>query len=187
MTNELPYEFDLHWDVKNMTDVEQIATGKPHRSAATPSDLVEMFKSLDMDVPECLNNVVDRWVIITKVSDGGINTAGKLGKVSKYDIKAEKYIVEFENGWQGWYTRAEFIFEGDEEEISPDKVRELILDHVKGLVGAFLYYDRKDDEDLCLYMIEKAVKDGVITAGKIGTEFNIEFNKAITTAIEELE
>lgn len=186
MTNELPYEFDLHWDVKNMTDVEQIATGKPHRSAATPSDLVEMFKSLDMDVPECLNNVVDRWVIITKVSDGGINTAGKLGKVSKYDIKAEKYIVEFENGWQGWYTRAEFIFEGDEEEISAEEMGALILCNVKDLVGAFMYDDRKDDEELCLYDIEKAVRDGAISLNEITNTFTEELHSRIKQAIEEL-
>ena len=133
-----------------------------------------------------IENLDGKWVTITKVSDGGINTAGKTGVVNKYDLAAEKYNIEFENGWWGWYTRDEFILEEDEEEISPDEVRELILGHVKDLVGAFLYYDRKDDEELCLYDIEKAVRDGVITAGEIGIEFNTEVNKAITKAIKEL-
>ena len=40
--------------------------------------------------------------------------------------------------------------------------KELILNTVKDLVGDFLYYDRKEDEDLPRGAIEEAVKDGVI-------------------------
>ena len=50
----LPYDFDLLYDVKDMTDVEMIANGEPHRSDATPADLIEMFELLGMVVPICL-------------------------------------------------------------------------------------------------------------------------------------
>jgi hypothetical protein len=51
----LPYSFDLHYDIKYMSEVEDIAKGNPHSSDATPEDLVELFIELELDVPECLH------------------------------------------------------------------------------------------------------------------------------------
>lgn len=61
---------------------------------------------------------------------------------------------------------AKLIDEGFIEEISiiktSDEIRKLIIGNVKDLISAFLYYDRKEDEDLQLGDIEKAIKDGLI-------------------------
>lgn len=65
-------------------------------------------------MPE-IENLDGKWITITKVSDGGINTAGKIGIVSTYDTEVGKYNVEFENGWHGWYTREEFTLEKEEQ------------------------------------------------------------------------
>lgn len=50
-------------------------------------------------------------------------------------------------------------------------MREKILGHVGDLVSDFLYYDRKECEDLPLGAIERAVKDGVITKEEIVAKF----------------
>lgn len=46
-----------------------------------------------------------------------------------------------------------------------------ILHTVKDLVSNFLYYDRKEDEDLPRGAIEEAIKDGVITPAEICVAF----------------
>lgn len=42
-----------------------------------------------------------------------------------------------------------------------------IMNQVKDLVGKFLYYDRKEDEDLPIGQIEKAIQVGDITVDEI--------------------
>lgn len=49
--------------------------------------------------------------------------------------------------------------------------RESILDTIDDLVAKFLYYDRKEDEELPVGAIEAAVRDGVITWDEIGERF----------------
>jgi hypothetical protein len=49
--------------------------------------------------------------------------------------------------------------------------RELIFNTLEDLVSNFLYYDRKEDEDLPKGAIEKAIKDGEITVAEIVVEF----------------
>lgn len=49
--------------------------------------------------------------------------------------------------------------------------RELILDTVDDLVSSFLYYDRKEDDDLRRGDIEAAVRDGDIYAETIVMRF----------------
>jgi hypothetical protein len=58
------------------------------------------------------------------------------------------------------------------EEKSMKTRRELILGHVEDLVSNFLYYDRKEDEDLPRGSIEEAVKVGEITVDEIVAEFD---------------
>lgn len=58
MNKELPYTFDLFYDIKTMDDVKKIAYGEPHCSDATPEDLVTLFIDLGLPVPDCLNGVM---------------------------------------------------------------------------------------------------------------------------------
>lgn len=49
--------------------------------------------------------------------------------------------------------------------------REIVLDTVEDLVRDFLYYDRKEDEDLPRDEIEAAIEAGEITADEIVEAF----------------
>ena len=51
---QLPYEFDLLYDIKYMYEVEKIANDEPSHSDASASDLVELFIKLRMELPKCL-------------------------------------------------------------------------------------------------------------------------------------
>ena len=51
------------------------------------------------------------------------------------------------------------------------KRNELILGRVEDLVANFLYYDRKEDEDLPRGVIEKAIKKQEITIEEIVNKF----------------
>jgi len=53
--------------------------------------------------------------------------------------------------------------------------KELILNTVKDLVADLMYYGRKEDEDLPLGAIEKAIEDGIITEDEIIEQFRKEF------------
>lgn len=57
------------------------------------------------------------------------------------------------------------------------KNKELILDTVKDLVSDFLFYDRKEDEDLKLGQIEKSIAKGIITKEEIVEFFKDELYK----------
>lgn len=50
-------------------------------------------------------------------------------------------------------------------------VRETILNTVNDLVSDFLYYDRKEDEDLPRDAIQDAIKAGEITEAEIVAAF----------------
>ncbi len=49
--------------------------------------------------------------------------------------------------------------------------KKLILDIVSGMVADFLYYNRKECEQLPLGAIEKAIDSGVITVDEIVAKF----------------
>lgn len=49
--------------------------------------------------------------------------------------------------------------------------KQLILDTVEDVASNFLYYDRKEDEDLPWGSIEKAVSEGVISKDEIVEHF----------------
>ncbi len=51
------------------------------------------------------------------------------------------------------------------------KKRLLILSHIEDLASDFLYYDRKEDEELPRGEIQKAVKDGIITIEEMSNAF----------------
>ena len=56
MEYELPYVFDLLWDVKTYEQVERIAKFEPDCSDAEPEDLVELFQQENLELPECLKS-----------------------------------------------------------------------------------------------------------------------------------
>ena len=53
---ELPYVFDLLWDVKTYEQVERIAKFEADCSGAEPEDLVELFQQENLEIPECLKS-----------------------------------------------------------------------------------------------------------------------------------
>ena len=57
------------------------------------------------------------------------------------------------------------------ERLSNEKIKQIILDNIDGLVVDFTYYDRKDDEDLPIQRLNEAVKNGIITVDEMAEEF----------------
>lgn len=54
------------------------------------------------------------------------------------------------------------------------RLKWLILGTIKDFISDFLWYDRKEDEELPRGTIEKAVKDGVVTKEEIVDVFREE-------------
>ncbi len=57
--------------------------------------------------------------------------------------------------------------------------RQRILDTASGLVSKFMYYDRKEDEDLPRGAIQAAVKAGEITADEIVDRISVLIRAAV--------
>lgn len=55
--------------------------------------------------------------------------------------------------------------------MTPEQQRQSILDTVDDLVANFLYYQRKEDEELPVGSIEAAVRDSVISWDEIADRF----------------
>lgn len=51
-------------------------------------------------------------------------------------------------------------------------MKDLIKDTIDDLVSCFLYYDRKEDEDLPVGEIEKAISEGIITIDEMVQVFS---------------
>lgn len=58
--------------------------------------------------------------------------------------------------------------------------KQLILDTIDGLVANFLYYNRKEDEDLPRGAIDEAIRSGEITE----VEIVAKFEECLNTGIE---
>ena len=58
-------------------------------------------------------------------------------------------------------------------------MKDIILMTVKDLVGEFMYYDRKEDEDLPRGAIEEAVKNKEVSVDEIVELFKAELIKAL--------
>tara|TARA_R110000772_G_scaffold17946_3_gene50122 strand:+ start:217461 stop:217889 length:429 start_codon:yes stop_codon:yes gene_type:complete len=56
-----------------------------------------------------------------------------------------------------------------------NNLKDLILANVGDLASDLLYYDRKEDEELSVGDIERAIEDGVITLDEIVDKFKNEF------------
>ena len=57
--------------------------------------------------------------------------------------------------------------------------KQLILDTVSDLVANFMYYDRKEDEDLPREQIEEAIASGEITVEEIVAKFEKEIKDSL--------
>lgn len=55
----------------------------------------------------------------------------------------------------------------------------VILNEVEKLVGSFLFYDRKGDEDLSSEDIKRAISTGEITADEIADYFRKELKEVL--------
>ena len=55
-----------------------------------------------------------------------------------------------------------------------DRLREKIMNTISDSISCFLYYDRKEDEELPREAIEKAIADGIITVDDIVARFESE-------------
>jgi len=60
--------------------------------------------------------------------------------------------------------------------MSNEEIKQLILGTVDDLVSNFLYYDRKEDEELPRGAIQEAVESGIITAERIVQQFSNSLN-----------
>lgn len=59
------------------------------------------------------------------------------------------------------------------------RIRKLVKDEVCDLVADFLYYDRKDDEELEMGMIQEGIAHKAITTDEIVALFRDELTKAL--------
>ena len=60
-------------------------------------------------------------------------------------------------------------------------MKDLIKDTIDDLVSCFLYYDRKEDQDLPLGEIEKAISEGIITIDEMVQVFSETLKERIET------
>jgi hypothetical protein len=60
-----------------------------------------------------------------------------------------------------------------------ESLKQLILGTVEDMVADFLYYDRKEDEDLPRGAIEEAVAGGQITIDEIVSQFRQSLEEAL--------
>jgi hypothetical protein len=58
-------------------------------------------------------------------------------------------------------------------------MKQNILNTVSDLVSSFLYYDRKEDENLKVNAINNAIKEGIISEEEIVQKFKDEFHKGL--------
>ena len=98
---KLPYDFDLMYDLKLMSEVEAVCRGEcPAGTDATPEDLLEMFMLLELEIPECLKSVkkrMDVWICI----DGSWITGEPLyDEAHKYVHAKIEMTKEFEDAWK---------------------------------------------------------------------------------------
>jgi hypothetical protein len=59
------------------------------------------------------------------------------------------------------------------------KNHKIILDNIDSLVADFLYYDRKEDEDLPRGVIETSIASGVVTIEEIVERFDLKLRAGL--------
>jgi hypothetical protein len=117
------------------------------------------------------HNIADKLKLINKIlgagvinlTDKGVKCYGEstsLHVSSRHDIDAA--LINKALGYES---------EEDLPMIDPE-LKDKILGTVTDLVSSFLYYDRKEDEDLARGSIESAIKHNVITIDDIINKFS---------------
>jgi predicted RNA-binding protein associated with RNAse of E/G family len=59
-------------------------------------------------------------------------------------------------------------------------MKQIILDTISDLCVDFLYYDRKEDEQLSVDQLNKAVEDGTITVDEMVAKFKQELENTFS-------
>lgn len=57
--------------------------------------------------------------------------------------------------------------------------KQQVLDYVSDLVSDFLYYDRKEDEDLPVGEIERRIELGIVTVEEIADQFEAQIRSNV--------
>jgi len=72
------------------------------------------------------------------------------------------------------------VIEENTNKIQENEIKESIIATVKDLCACFLYYDRKEDDDLSAEDLEDAVKNGIVTIDEIVEEFRKQLKEHLT-------
>jgi hypothetical protein len=104
-----------------------------------------------------------------------VNAASKWGGypqfLGSYPTRAEaEAAAEAEAEAEGWEVVL-WSEEEEEQEGKRNEMKQTILDTISDLCSDFLYYDRKEDEDLTMEQLNEAVKNGEITIDEMVAEF----------------
>ncbi len=65
-------------------------------------------------------------------------------------------------------------------------MKKTILDTISDLCSSFLYYDRKDDEELTMEQLNEAVKSGEITIDEMVDEFRKHLENTFNQSANQL-
>lgn len=69
--------------------------------------------------------------------------------------------------------------------MNAEKTKQNILDTISDLCSDFLYYDRKEDENLSVKKLNKAFKQGVITVDECVEEFRKHLQHTVNDIMNE--
>lgn len=104
---------------------------------------------------------------------------------TEVDLKTSIEAVVAEFGADVALEMLQRIADGITVEPEPSEVtKQDILDYISDLVSNFLYYDRKEDEDLPLGAIEDAVENDVITIDEMVDAFARSLRDGLSEALE---
>lgn len=57
-------------------------------------------------------------------------------------------------------------------------MKKIIFDHISDLVSSFVYYDRKESENLSIKQLNKAIASGEVTIDEMVQEFRFHLENA---------
>lgn len=98
-----------------------------------------------------------------------------------------KYLETLQADHSRWFTQEEFDrlqeLAASQRSVEAAQRQENVLENINNtitdLVGSFLYYDRKEDEDLPRGAIEHQIDSGTLTEEQIVQQFAAELKKGI--------
>lgn len=66
-----------------------------------------------------------------------------------------------------------------DEKLVGEERKQAILDHIEDLISNFMYYDRKEDDELPRGSIEEAIKADEITVDEIVAQFKKQLERSL--------